>query len=122
MHPTLRIFVRTRNRGIDVSAGAAWALPRWEVAAMPSGYGVLRAGLDRWVREDDRSTPHLQIRALDQTGQPWRIAVNVQSDTGSEVVYWLVDPLLDHPVLAGLAALPTGFSAAARTPAAALDY
>jgi uncharacterized protein YukJ len=89
---------------------------------MTSGYGVLRAVLDRWVREDGESTPHLQIRALDQTGQPWRIAVNVQSDTGSEVVYWLVDPLLDHPVLAGLPALPTGFSAAARTPAAALDY
>ncbi|MET8149232.1 DUF2278 family protein [Actinoplanes sp. NPDC049668] len=89
---------------------------------MTSGYGVLRADLDRWVREDDQSTPHLQIRALDRTGQPWRIAVNVQSDTGSEVVYWLVDPLLGHPVSAGLAARPTGFSAAAPTPAEALDY
>ena len=37
-----------------------------------------------------QSTPHLQIRVLDVTGQPWRVAVNVQSDTGSEVVYWLV--------------------------------
>jgi len=89
---------------------------------MTSGYGVLRAGLDRWVREDDQSTPHLQIRALDQAGQPWRVAVNVQSDTGSEVVYWLVDPLLDHPILAGLSALPTGFSTATRSPAGALDY
>jgi uncharacterized protein YukJ len=89
---------------------------------MTDGYGVLRAGLDRWVREDDQSTPHLQIRAVDESGQPWRIAVNVQSDTGSEVVYWLVDPLLDHPILAGLSALPAGFSAAPRTPAAALDY
>ncbi|MEU7907114.1 DUF2278 family protein [Actinoplanes sp. NPDC049118] len=89
---------------------------------MAGGYGVLRADLDRWVREDDQSTPHLQIRALDRTGQPWRIAVNVQSDTGSEVVYWLVDPLLGHPVLAGLAALPTGFSTAHRSPASALDY
>jgi uncharacterized protein YukJ len=89
---------------------------------MINGYGTLRADLDRGVREDDQSTPHLQIRVLDKTGQPWRIAVNVQSDTGSEVVYWLVDPLLDHPVLAGLATLPTGFTPAARTPAAALDY
>lgn len=89
---------------------------------MTDGYGVLRADLDRWVREDGEATPHLQIRVLDKTGQPWRVAVNVQSDTGSEVVYWLVDPLLGHPVLAGLPALPTGFSVAARSPASALDY
>ena len=89
---------------------------------MIDGYGVLRGDLDRWVREDDQATPHLQIRVLDKTGQPWRVAVNVQSDTGSEVVYWLVDPLLDHPVSAGLAALATGFSTAVRSPASALDY
>ena len=46
------------------------------------GYGVLRGSVDRWVREDGESTPHLQIRVLDEAGQPWRIAVNVQSDTG----------------------------------------
>jgi uncharacterized protein YukJ len=93
-----------------------------EVPTMIDGYGVLRGNVDRWVREDDRSTPHLQIRLLDRTGQPWRIAVNVQSDTGSQVVYWLVDPLLGHPVLAGLPALPTGFSTVLSSPAAALDY
>jgi hypothetical protein len=52
-----------------------------------NGYGVLRGSPDRWVREDGDTTPHLQIRLLDSTGQPWRIAVNVQSDTGAEVVY-----------------------------------
>src|SRR5215510_13876721 len=36
----------------------------------------------------------LQIRVLDDSGQPWRIAVNVQSDTGSDVVLWVVDPLV----------------------------
>ena len=60
-------------------------------------YGVLRGHPDRYKREDNASTPHLQIRVLDKTGQPWRVAVNVQSDTGSEVVYWLVDPLLAIP-------------------------
>jgi len=89
---------------------------------MTDGYGVLRGNLDRWVREDDRSTPHLQVRVLDKTGQPWRVAVNVQSDTGSDVVYWLVDPLMDHPVLAGLSTQPTGFSPATRSPSSALDY
>ena len=48
-------------------------------------YGVLRARPDRFKREDNASTPHLQIRAVDTSGQPWRIAVNVQSDSGSEV-------------------------------------
>src|SRR3954454_15818735 len=89
---------------------------------MTNGYGVLRADLDRWVREDGQSTPHLQIRVVDATGQPWRIAVNVQSDTGSEVVYWLVDPLQAHPVVAGLDALPSGFSSLATTSTTALDY
>ncbi len=73
-------------------------------------------------REDGVSTPHLNIRALDATGQPWRVAVNVQSDDGSEVVYWVVDPLVGHPILGSLAVLPSGFSTAAATSAAALDY
>jgi uncharacterized protein YukJ len=89
---------------------------------MTGGYGTLRGRLDRWVREDGEATPHLQIRLLDDTGQPWRIAVNVQSDTGSEVVYWLVDPLLGHPILSGLDDLPTGFSAGTSSSANALDY
>jgi uncharacterized protein YukJ len=86
-----------------------------------NGYGVLRGSPDRWVREDGDTTPHLQIRLLDSTGQPWRIAVNVQSDTGAEVVYWLVDPLLGHPILGELPNLPTGFSSAPPS-ASALDY
>jgi uncharacterized protein YukJ len=92
------------------------------VVRMTGGYGVLRGRPDRWVREDDEATPHLQIRLLDSTGQPWRIAVNVQSDTGAEVVYWLVDPLQGHPMLAGLADRPTGFSGGSPSPAGALDY
>ena len=56
-------------------------------------YGVLRARPDRYKREDNASTPHLQVRALDDSGQPWRIAVNVQSDSGSNVAFWVVDPL-----------------------------
>jgi hypothetical protein len=33
-------------------------------------YGVLRARPDLAKREDGAATPHLQIRALDATGQP----------------------------------------------------
>jgi uncharacterized protein YukJ len=85
-------------------------------------YGVLRGRPDRWVREEGDATPHLQIRLLDDTDAAWRIAVNVQSDTGSEVVFWLVDPLVAHPVLTSLAGLPSGFSTVAGTPDHALDY
>jgi uncharacterized protein YukJ len=83
---------------------------------------VLRARPDRTKREDDGSTPHLQIRALDNSGQPWRVAVNAQSNDGSEVILWIVDPLAGHPILDSLAALPSGFSTTAATSAASLDF
>lgn len=85
-------------------------------------YGVLRGRPDRYKREDSASTPHLQIRVLEDTGQPWRIAVNVQSDTGSNVAFWVVDPLAGHPLLASLSAQASGFSTVARNADHALDY
>jgi uncharacterized protein YukJ len=85
-------------------------------------YGLLRARPDRYKREDNASTPHLQIRALDTSGQPWRIAVNVQSDSGSNVAFWVVDPLAGHPLLASLPATVSGFKTAARNADHALDY
>ena len=68
-------------------------------------YGALRGRPDRYQREDNASTPHPQIRVVDASGQPWRIAVNVQSDTGSDVVFCVVDPLAGEPVLASLPSL-----------------
>ena len=47
-------------------------------------------------------------------GQPWRIAVNVQSDSGSNVAFWIVDPLVGHPLLASLPGKVSGFSTVAR--------
>ena len=85
-------------------------------------YGVLRGHPDRYKREDNASTPHLQIRVLENGGQPWRIAVNVKSDTGSNVAFWVVDPLVGEPVLASLPGLTSGFSPAAPTADHALDY
>ena len=85
-------------------------------------YGVLRGRPDRYKREDNESTPHLQIRVLDDSGQPWRIAVNVQSDSGSNVAFWVVDPLASHPLLASLPGLVSGFSSVARNADHALDY
>ena len=85
-------------------------------------YGVLRGRPDRYKREDKASTPHLQIRVLDDSGQPWRIAVNVQSDTGSDVAFWVVDPLAGHPLLASLPGLASGFTSVADNADHALDY
>ena len=85
-------------------------------------YGVLRGHPDRYKREDNASTPHLQIRVLDDGGQPWRIAVNVQSDSGSNVAFWVVDPLMGEPVLASLPGLASGFTTAAPNADHALDY
>ena len=85
-------------------------------------YGVLRGRPDRYKREDNTATPHLQIRVLEASGQPWRIAVNVQSDSGSNVGFWVVDPLAGHPLLASLPGLASGFNTVAKNADHALDY
>jgi len=85
-------------------------------------YGVLRGRPDRFKREDNTSSPHLQIRVLEDDGQPWRIAVNVQSNTGSHVAFWVVDPLVGHPVLDSLAGRAQGFTTLAASASGALDY
>ena len=85
-------------------------------------YGVLRGRPDRFKREDDTSSPHLQIRVLEDGGQPWRIAVNVQSNTGSHVAFWVVDPLVGHPMLASLPGRSQGFTTLTPNTGEALDY
>jgi uncharacterized protein YukJ len=94
-------------------------------------YGVLRGKVDRWKREDpppgSSRSPHLQIRLIDGQGKPWRIPVNVRSGdpTQSLVIFHRADPLLSHPILDGIATLPSGLTDlnhATRTAANALDY
>ncbi|MBK8175369.1 MAG: DUF2278 family protein [Rhodospirillales bacterium] len=72
---------------------------------------------------DADSSPHVEVR-IETEGLPHRIAVNVQSNSGSApLLYRRIDDF-DHPVLAGLAALPLGYTDL-RTPqtrALALDY
>jgi uncharacterized protein YukJ len=85
-------------------------------------YGILRGSVDLFKREDGASTPHLNVRVLDETGQPWRIAVNVQSEDHSDVIYWVVDPLVGHPILDGLDTVSTGFTEQPADSRHALDY
>ena len=94
-------------------------------------YGVLRGKLDRWKREDPPSgssrSPHLQIRVLDGHGKPWRIPVNVRSGdvAKSLVIFHRAEPLLSHPILAGLPLLATGLTDLHQKPRSAtnaLDY
>ena len=92
-------------------------------------YGVLRAKVDRFQREDPPAnspkTPHLQIRAVDGNNKAWRIPVNVRSGDKSLVVFHRMDPLTSHPILNNLAVLPTGLSDLANKPRSAtnaLDY
>jgi uncharacterized protein YukJ len=89
---------------------------------MAIDYGVLRGRPDRYKREDNEATPHLQVRVLDDTGQPWRIAVNVQSDSGSNVVFWVVDPIVGHPLLTALPTVASGFTRVDRNAGHALDF
>src|SRR5262245_6157558 len=92
-------------------------------------YGVLRAKLDRWKREDvpvgSKKSPHLQIRVLDGHGNPWRIPVNVRSGDTSLVIFHRADPLLSHPILTGLPLFATGLTDLNNKPRSAsnaLDY
>jgi uncharacterized protein YukJ len=94
-------------------------------------YGVLRGKVDRWKREDpppgSPKSPHLQIRLIDGQGKPWRIPVNVRSGDPQKslVIFHRAEPLLSHPILDELAALPstlTDLNDQPRTAANALDY
>src|SRR4051812_26259353 len=118
----------TRLRRRVQSAGPRGHTSRCRVAVI---YGVLRATVDRWQREDfpDGSgrSPHLQVRALDGQGKPWRIPVNVRSEdrTKSLVIFHRADPLLSHPIIAALPNLAKGLTDLnhqARSASNALDY
>jgi len=94
-------------------------------------YGVLRGKVDRWKREDpppgSPKSPHLQIRLIDGQGTPWRIPVNVRSGDPlkSLVIFHRADPLLSHPILDQLPALPstlTDLNDQPRAASNALDY
>ncbi len=88
-------------------------------------YGVLQGKVDRFKREDNDSTPHLQIKIIDNNNQAWRVPVNVLSADQSFLIFHRADPLQSHPILAGLSSLAPGFTALpanVHSASNALDY
>ena len=45
------------------------------------GYGVLAGTAVGTAREDGTDTPHYELHLVDDAGEHWRIAVNVESPT-----------------------------------------
>ena len=80
------------------------------IRGMPlDGYGVLAARALATEREDGTDTPHYQLHLLDDGGEHWRIAVNVESrEAPSELRYLVVDDFR-HPIIALLEPLASGW-------------
>jgi uncharacterized protein YukJ len=78
-------------------------------------YGVLRGPVIDFGREDNGSSPHFQI-VIQASNNRWRVPVNVKSKDGSEVLFSIIDPLVNHRLLAELAEIPEGFTAEGAEP------
>ena len=84
-------------------------------------YGVLK-GRAIARRLGSGSSPHYQIHMVDEIGTHYRIAVNVKSQLAPSELMYHVKSYFEHPLTAVVAALPSGFSPLAPTPASgALD-
>jgi uncharacterized protein YukJ len=85
-------------------------------------YGVLTGRVVEGRSERDADTPHYQVR-VDGGGVDFRVAVNVLSQQAPSELLYVADPAFRHPILAGLPALPDGFSPVPSAPGGiALDY
>jgi uncharacterized protein YukJ len=73
------------------------------------GYGVLAARALGTAREDGTDTPHYQLHLVDDGGEHWRIAVNVESQQAPSELLYLVVEDFSHPVTAQLGALASGW-------------
>jgi uncharacterized protein YukJ len=78
-------------------------------------YGVLKGPVVDFGREDDNSSPHFQI-VVQAAANRWRVPVNVKSQDNSEVLFSVVDPLVNHGLIALLPSIPEGFTAEGAEP------
>lgn len=83
-------------------------------------YSVLK-GRPVDVRQGSGTSPHYQVLVVDDT-ERYRIAVNVQSQDGSQVLYY-VDTRFEHPMLEQLSAIEPGMHPVPSRPGGiALDF
>jgi uncharacterized protein YukJ len=74
-------------------------------------YGVLAARARDTRREDGTDTPHYQAHLVDERGEHWRVAVNVESQLAPSELLYLVEDDFRHPVTALLGELASGWHA-----------
>lgn len=83
-------------------------------------YGVLKGRVVE-SRLASGKNPHYQLRVVDDEAE-YRIAVNVQSQDGSDLLY-RIESAFRHPISAGLVELVPGFHVLKHAPGSlALDY
>lgn len=72
-------------------------------------YGVLKGrAISR--RLGSGSSPHYQIRIVDEIGTHYRIAINVKSQLAPSELMYYVKPFFIHPLTDIVSILPSGFS------------
>jgi uncharacterized protein YukJ len=86
-----------------------------------ANYGVLKGPVVDFSREDQGSSPHFQI-VVQANNQQFQVPVNVKSTDGSTVLFSIVDPLVNHRLIAVLPQLADGFTARGSGGTAFLDY
>ncbi len=84
-------------------------------------YGVLRGPVVDSGREDGGSSPHFQI-VIHASDNRWRVPVNVKSTDGSMVLFSIVEPLVNHRLIAQLGSIPEGFTPEGSSSSFFLDY
>ena len=86
-----------------------------------TAYGVLK-GRAIARRLGSGSSPHYQMRIVDESGTDYRIAVNVRSQLAPSELMYHVKSHFEHPLTASVSSLPSGFNPLAPNPASgALD-
>ena len=85
-------------------------------------YGVLK-GRPISRRLGSGSSPHYQIRVVDEGGTDYRVAVNVKSRLAPSELMYHIKPHFVHPITAIVSPLASGFNPLAHQPeAGGLDY
>ena len=85
-------------------------------------YGVLK-GRPISRRLGSGSSPHYQIRVVDEAGTDYRVAVNVKSRLAPSELMYHIKPYFVHPIIAIVSPLAGGFNPLAHQPeAGGLDY